>query len=103
MKKDTVKRELHQYEGYPVLLDHVAELLPDETDFTILQIDPDGNVRILHPIQRPGFAADDLLQEIRGRDVSRDAFQRLTDFIESSILIEVSDEGEINKLSVPDE
>jgi hypothetical protein len=102
MKKETLKRNLYQADGFQELLDHIAQFLPDETDFGIFQVNPDATVQVLHPIERPGFSANELLQHIQSEEVPDEAFRQVTEGIARPFVIEIADDGDINKLSIPD-
>ncbi len=101
MKKETLKRNLYQADGFQDLIDRIAEFLPEETDFGIFQFNPDASVQVLHPIERPGFSANELLQHVQSEDVTDEAFRQVTEGIARPFVIEISDEGDINKLSIP--
>ncbi len=101
MKEETLKRNLHQVNHFRELVDCISEFLPDETDFGIFQFDPEGGVRVLHPIERPGFSAQELRQHIRSHEDTGEAFQQMLDVVSRPFIIEISSEGEINKLSLP--
>lgn len=103
MKKETLKRNLYQADGFEELIDHIAEFLPDETDFGIFQVNPDGSLRVLHPIERPGFSESELLKHIRSDDAMKASFGQVAENIEAPFIIEISVDGEINKLSLPDQ
>lgn len=100
MDKQELKHLFEPNSDCTRLIDAIGEKLPQDVPFSILQLDPDGNMEMRTPIERPSFNADRLQSSLEQSDPERHALEILVDHLEAPILIEVSREGDLNKLTV---
>ncbi len=83
------------------LFERMAEFVPDEADFSIFQISPDGEIQILKPIERPGFSATELKKHLNGDEEASEQFFEFTNHLPRPVLVELDPGGEVQKISMP--
>lgn len=103
VQKEEIQQHLKGSGTYDELYRRIGEFIPEEADFCILQFSPEGSIRILKPVQRPGFSEAELKKDIRKNHETGTLLDSFFDYLPRPVLLEISRSGNVQKVSVPEQ